>query len=221
MPNPRKRKKKKYQGEEVREADGYELIGKPFGPVQVGTSKADLYFAKDPYPTRDKMVGLSEHGTVYDFSGHRVCFGVEITESNYYKSKFFSGNSIRGTCVCSIKFDGRLVYSFFCHDAKTALVKAMGVIDQLCDHALDFTDPSTIIGREVYYQGKPAVIKSWYPDQGAIVVESVDGKGFGYSRWMVEPDDEYEQEMFDEMANDPSAKIDVFSHDVCWFRKTK
>lgn len=183
-----------------------------FGTVLVNGKAVELITGEHPHTRRDDShYARFEGGRIIGFSGHRVCTSIEIREHNYIKESELSGDDIRKACSLIIRFNGRQVYEGNYRDHLTALRYAPVKVDALMEHPLNvWMDDwhEREVGRSVYYYETPAKIARILPDQNAVIVEPVDGRGFPRPSWA----DEW-------MDHDPSSvKDSIFSGHFNWFR---
>ena len=206
-----------------------------FDRVIVDDRLYELGFGEHPYSRRDNNFYARPIGRDGDeptgFDGHRRPWRIEIMESNYMKSSGLSGDEVRQACGARLYQvlpargpSGvylKLIYAFGHRTAEACLQRIPGIMAKLSDFPVDLgkgegpEDFSDLVGRKVYYQHVPAQVRYYFPDQGAVVVEPVDGHLFPLAPWQKEDMDD----PFVAKEEMESAKVDLFTEHLWWFRK--
>lgn len=193
---------------------------KAFDVTTVGEGErrevVELVFGEHPHSRQDNNIYARwPDGRIEGFDGHRVLVDVQITSYNYLKSSGLSGNEVRKGGTAKISFNGRVVHSFFFRDAQRALLDAHALIDKLMEHPLNlWREGTSAVGRRIWYDGQPAVIRSVYRDSGELYVVPDGIERFDCPRdWMVSPD---LRGAWPDYAH--GLRLDVFSDRIGWFR---
>lgn len=215
---------------------------KPIERVLVGNRVMELGFGENPHSVSNNTFYVrSENGVVEGFDGHRLPWHIEVTESNYMKTSGLSGNEVRKACECRISLmlppGGRalnpggsfplhgsvkkLIYVTGHREALYSLIGLPSLLGQLAEHPARLFEGGPgefpeLVGRKVYYKNVPATVRNYFPDQGAVVIESEGGVPFPVSPWRLDGDDG----MPDDDWPRGQLKDDIFSDHFWWFRKS-
>jgi len=185
------------------------------GRLSDGT-EYELFFGQYPHSRRDNDIyARFENGDVHGFDGHRGLVRIEIEMSNYLKESGISGSEIRKGGVAKLFVDDALVHTFFARDPVYAMQQMTPLLTRLQEHPADVWSPQgreRLIGRKVYYDNVPGVVRSWLPDQGAVVIEADEGHSFPKPAWW--GDDEG-----DDWEWKDRIKTDLLSDKIWWFRR--
>ncbi len=100
---------------------------------------------------------------------NRICFEVTYKQRNYMKYKW-DDYDIRRTGTCTIKANGKKIYTFGSFDINFALAKAQYLIVALMEHPFNFINPQEEEGRKIWYYGLPAIVRNGY-EAGEIKIE--------------------------------------------------
>lgn len=154
------------------------------------------------------------------FSGHRIQVKIELETYNYLKESELSGDEVRKGGEGRIYLNGEQVTSFFFREIDYALLEARKQLDTIMEHPLQLWDADErkkIVGRKVYYQNVPAVVKYLMLDQGCVFLLPEQGHRF--------PIVAHEIETAKERGHAPDAedrdsvKIEITSPLIWWWRK--
>ncbi len=213
---------------------------KPFERVVVEDRVLELGHGEHPHSrSYDSFYVRNPRDTnsFESFSGHRRPWHIEIIESNYLKESHLSGNDVRGSCRCEISWmlppggadlkpDGvfsastgaikKPVYSFSAREAIYVIQRLPELLLKLGEFPVDLWKGGVgkfpdLVGRPIFYENTPAVVKDYWPDQGAVYIEAVD-KPFPRPVWMDDDD-------LDDDCHGQRRKDDLFSSRIYWFRK--
>lgn len=186
------------------------------GTVHVGGVATPLVFGEHPHSRMDNNLYVTMerdgHSEPVAFDGHRVMVGVSLETYNYLKSSHLSGDEVRKGGVGKILADGEVVYEFFFRDIRRALLEAYRLITDLYEHPSDWLSADCrekLVGRAVWYDRTPAIIKRLVVDQGCVVMETTDGQPFPDPIW-VEPG---------ESERESVIKSTIFDPKIWWFRE--
>lgn len=189
------------------------------------------YPSSRSYNTHYVRFGREDSPDYEGFDGHRYPWHIEISESNYLKTSGLSGNEVRKSCSVLIyvtttvpskpqagiepRIVRKLVYATGAREAEYALQKLPMLLGKLMEHTSqlwdgDENDFSCVVDRKVFYRDQPAVIRRYLPDQGAVIIESEDGKPFRRPVWA---DDDRDDDA------EASVKTDLFDEGIWWWRK--
>lgn len=189
---------------------------KAFDTITLGNETWDLVWGEHPHSrSDDRMYARAPDGRIEGFSGHRICFGVEIAEKNYLKESHLSGDEIRKGGSGRILADGVVIYEFFTRDCSNALLRAHAYIEQLKEAAggdwLTAKGREKLIGRKIYYDRTPAIIERCITDQGCIIIVPESGE-FPPPVYASEPEDFHREDA-------TSIKTEVIDPRIWWWRK--
>lgn len=101
-----------------------------------------------------------EDGTLEPYirtCGHRICWEINYKQTNWIKHKWGSAD-LRASGTCTIKANGRQIYSFGTSSLEYALPKAQSLVVELSEHPYNFFDPEKEKGRRIWYYNLPATI---------------------------------------------------------------
>lgn len=200
---------------------GSQFGKKPFDRVVIDGRSYDLVHGEHPHSYSENnayVVPTGEPPTAENaiaFDGHRLCWRVEVKESNYLKESELSGDQVRKACGCRIYLNDRLVYAFTHRTADSALLEAHRLLIVLSEHPLSPWLSEEIVGRRVYYGRVPAVVRLWFPDQGCVVIEAAEHHKFAP---IVAFDPEPGESIEEPDAQD-SIKVEVLNWNINWFRE--
>lgn len=193
---------------------GDKADSKAFDAIRLHGQTLDLIHGEHPHSRSDSSIYARwPSGRIDSFNGHRVRARVEVEEENYLKESELSGDDIRKGGSCKIYLNDFPVYEFFHRDAQWALLRAHHILGELYDLPVrlwDEAERQALIGRKVYYQRHPAVVRYYFPDQGCVTLDPV-GEGFPPAPYAIE--DGYEG------SDDGSVKVDVLDKGIWWWRK--
>jgi hypothetical protein len=167
-----------------------------FGWTRIGEKDhgaLEVLYGEHPHSTSDnRLYARDDHGTIYDFDGHRILIDVVIRSYNYLKESDLSGDEVRKGGNCQILADREPIYGFFFRDPQYALLRAHGLITQLSEHSMSLLTSESRqkeIGRKVYYDRTPARIERLYLDQGCVWLVPEPGHKFAAPVWEDNPKD--------------------------------
>ncbi len=192
---------------------------KAFDTITLHGRQYDLIFGEHPHSRRDNNVyARSPSGEIEEFDGHRLCWRVEIEESNYLKESELSGDEIRKGGSYKLFVDGECIYEGFCRSVESGMkfaARKMEELEEACGG--DWLRSKTrerMIGRPIFYHGVPAVITSIIVDQGCVIIQAADGYKLAAPVYEEDPDD---------LALDHSdgVKDEVTSPHIWWWREAE
>lgn len=174
----------------------------------------EVLYGEHPHSRNDnRYYARDDHGTIYEFDGHRILVDVQIKAHNYLKESYLSGDQIRKGGECVILSNREPVYSFFFRDTRRALLHAHHLIGVLSEHSSGIMrkeDRERLPGRKIFYREKPAVIEQLILDQGCVIIRSSDGEPF--------PPPVY-REKGESDERETAIKDDILSPHIWWFRE--
>jgi hypothetical protein len=152
---------------------------KAFATASVGTTQVELVFGEHPHSRQDHNIyARYPDGRIENFDGHRILTRIEIGETNYLKESELSGDEIRKGGYGKIFFDGIQCYEFFHRDAEWACLRAKQLVAELKEHSSGWANKKNrdkLVGRKVFWERTPAIIKSLIVDQGCVILEPESG----------------------------------------------
>lgn len=212
---------------------------KPIGSVVVEGKPYVLGQGKHPHSRNysNHYIATSDHPSGRDddyvgFDGHRFPWHVEISESNYMKESELSGDEVRKSCAVQVYVKvvsgeraiprNKLVFGFGSRTAEYALQKLPALLNQLREHpgelyAGDLDEFPKLIGRKVYWRDQPGVVRLYFPDQGAVVIDPLPGKRFRTPAYRL--DDRDDDDDVDDLDDEGSIKADLLDGNIWWFRR--
>lgn len=108
---------------------------------------------------------------------HRICWEICYKQTNHTKYKWDDWD-VRSSGRCTIKANGKEIYSFGSSDLGYALGKAQALCIELMEHPYNFLDQNSEEGRKIWYYGLPASISvnDHHPGEISIVpdLENID-----------------------------------------------
>ena len=145
------------------------------------------------------------------FDGERVCWGLKYDTWNYTKTKW-GDTEVRSSSLITITRNGEPFYDTH------GIHKALDLLEYLRanEHPLDLQDygyDKKCIGRKVWWKGQKAIVSRWVKGQACVILtpDPEIGKFTCPAEW-VGNDIMWHDE------NTTELKIDIFSHNVDWFR---
>lgn len=186
------------------------------GKFQDGV-KYELFHGEHPHSRDDNNVyARLKSGVIYEFDGHRIQVKISIETFNYLKSSGLTGDEIKKGGRALIFFDNVLVYGLTFRDPLHVLLEIHQLLPKLFEFPIDWkevcqegTHPQ-IVDRKIYYHDVPATITNWFPEQGCVMIEAVEGRRFPKPAWREEEEEDPHR-----------VKDDIFSPHIWWFRKEK
>lgn len=176
-----------------------------------GTSgKMRLFFGDHPHSRQDNNIYAKIGDATYAFSGNRRLEHLEFVSSNYLKSSSLSGDEIRMTGRCIIRFRDRVVYGFGYRTIEEALLTARAKLLELSEFSLNLVAGESPIGQKVYYKHVAGTVKYWYPEDGHVVIVSAHGCHFS-TMSLDDPSDKFKKV--------EEVKADLLDPNIFWFRK--
>lgn len=196
---------------------GNEAAAKAFDTVKVDGRTYELFFGEHPHSRQDNSVyARGEDGGIEAFDGHRLCWRVEVEESNYLKESEYSGDQIRKSGVYRIFVDGECIYEGFCRSVSSGMKLAermMELMSEVCSGDwLRTKTRASMLGRKIFYHGVPAVITRLFVDQGAVIIEAAEGHRLMPPPYVDDPQDWA-------IDNSDGVKDVVTSPHIWWWRK--
>ena len=193
---------------------------RPFGVAILGSAdkgcEVELLFGESPHTRSDNQIYAKfSDGHVEEFDGHRILIDVSIKCNNYMKESHYSGDQIRKGGSCVISADGIAVFEFFFRDPQWALLRAHRLIEELGEHSSHWLSKSArneLVGRKVYYDRTPAIVKRLVEDQGCVILEPDGVDRFPSPVWRDADDDWGDDYEF-------SLKVEVLDPKIWWHRK--
>lgn len=184
---------------------------KGFDTVTIHGEEYDLIHGEHPHSRRDNSTyARSKTGGITGFDGHRVCFKIEIEESNYFKFSGLSGDEIRKGGNVKVFANGVQVFDEFTRSYENGYRLAHNFIIAMEENWGWFPkDVEKEIGRVVGYQEQLFKIKSFVVSQACIILETLDGKS--RKKWLWEDDEDFDDEN--------TIKVELTSEHLTWYPK--
>ncbi len=187
---------------------------KAFDTVKIDGETYDLIFGEHPHSRQDNNIyARSPKGSITGFDGHRLPFKIIIEETNYMKSSGLSGDQIRKSCTGKLFLNDVQIFDCY-HRTYDRCFKQIERFRD--DMEMNWSwYPKNIkekIGKEVGYREQLFVIKSIIVDQGAMILETPDGKPRKLFMWESEEDN-------DDIHD--SLKVEITSPHLDWYPKIK
>lgn len=113
---------------------------------------------------------------------NRICWEINYKQKNTVKLKW-GDYDIRNGGTCTMKANGKEVYSFFSRDAVWALTKASTLMVKLIEHPYNFINPEKEEGRKIWYYGLPAKISPSKFNPGEIKIIPDHSTGISKDSW--------------------------------------
>lgn len=197
---------------------GSERDAKAFDTIQLHGHTYELFFGENPHSRQDNNIyARSPSGQVESFDGHRLCWRIEVEESNYLKESELSGDEIRKGGSYKLFVDGECIYEGFCRSVDSGMKMAAAMKDSLGEVAggdwLRAKSREKMIGRQVFYDGVPAVITSLIVDQGCVMIQAAEGHELRPPVYEEDPDDWRLEH------RDFGVKAEVTSPHIWWWRR--
>ena len=191
---------------------------KAFDTIQLHGATYELFFGEHPHSRQDNSIyARSPSGQIESFDGHRLCWRIEVEESNYLKESELSGDEIRKGGSYKLFVDGECIFDGFCRSVESGIKMASAKKDALCEVAggdwLRATTRQKMIGRPIFYHGVPAVITSLIVDQGCVIIKAAEGHELSPPVYEEDPDD-WRPDHSD------GVKDDVTSPHIWWWRSS-
>lgn len=188
-----------------------------------GERQIDLIQGQFPHSRSDDRTYGRLTGTlppdaprIYSFSGHRVRVHLDIQEYNYLKESDLSGDDIRKGCMLHVQLNDVLAYGKFTRTYSQALHEAAQLVPRLLELPVSLAQPGfpELIGRRVRYQGCPATVELYFPEQGALILALAPGCELPPPDYL-SPE---ERELYDPKDDENQRpKIDLFSERLWWW----
>lgn len=170
--------------------------------VYIGNSIKELKFESGigDYPNTGCHVdGIS-------FDGHRVLWGFSYEPHNYLKESELSGEEYRKGGWIRYFRNKIQVYEEFCREAENAIPKLQTTLWKLQE-----IDWDNLVGRKIFYERTPAIIKSLILEQGCAIIIPDGVSDF--------PDPVYAEEEWQKNEESDHLKVDLISPKIWWYRK--
>lgn len=188
---------------------GSESAAKAFDTITMHGRTYDLIFGEHPHSRQDNNIyARSADGQIEEFDGHRLCWRIEVEESNYLKESEMSGDEIRKGGSFKLYVDGECIYEGFCRSVESGMRMALEMKAKLNDVASgDWLRSKTrdkMIGRPIFYYGVPAIITRLIVDQGCVMIEAAEGHQLAAPPYEEHPEDwalEHKDGVKDEVAS--------------------
>lgn len=182
---------------------------KPYGVAKMGEQTVELISGQHPHSRQDNNTyAKTTDGTIYGFSGHRLCFKIEIEEDNYLKSSYLSGDEIRKICTGKLWVNGVQVYEAghrgyeMCYFRIQEFILKMEENWGWYPHNLAQWEGKTIGYKEQLFK-----ITRFIVGQGCMILSTTTG--LPRKRFMYEDHDEYELEN--------TIKVELTSDGITWY----
>lgn len=202
---------------------GNKAKDKSFGTATVGQDNprtVDLVFGEHPHSySENNIYARYADGSIEEFDGHRIQVKIELETFNYLKESHFSGDEIRKGGEGRIFLNGEQITSYFFREIEYGLTQAKGELTKLMDHPVSWWDAKErekMVGRKVYYENTPAVVKYLFLDQGCVVLEPEAGHQFPIPAHELE---EAKNEGRQPEREERTVKIEFTSKSIWWWRK--
>lgn len=153
---------------------------------------------------------------IYDFSGHRLPFKIEIEESNYLKSSGLSGDEIRKSCTGKLFLNNVQIFDCGGRTYERAFKNIQNFIDSMEGNWSWF--PNKINeweGKIVKYEGQLFKIEIFIVSQACMILVTPDGKPRKPFQSEVE---DFENDDFDGME---TVKVEINSERIWWYPTKK
>jgi len=184
---------------------------KPFGEARLGDEDVELIFGQYPHSRQDNNIyAKTKGGSIYGFSGHRLCFKILIEENNYLKTSSLSGDEIRKSCTGKLSVNGVQVFEAWHRGYERCYQKIQEFILNMEEHWGWYPlQTEKEIGRVIGYREQLFKIKSFIIPQGCMILETLDGNPRKKFLW--EDNDDYEGES--------TVKVEITADGITWFPK--
>lgn len=156
---------------------------------------------------------------ILEFSGRSVCWSIAFEETNYLRK-----GEMREGGRCNIYRNGKKFFEVGGRDANYALAKAQYRLLQLQEHPINFWSrkwKEELIGRKIWYNNDPCIIRSIIEDQGCIMIEPDRSaiQFFRPSPWQIDAEDIIDP--FTHYNGGEDIKADYLDPNINWFRNDK
>ena len=151
------------------------------------------------------------------FEGYRVCIDIDIRQVNEREVNSWKGrDEIRGRTYAKVLFNKEPVYEVCHRDISQLLLQLQVVIPKLMnlpalmEHLRTqryLSEIPPLIGRKVFYQNHPGIIRSFIGHQGCVTIEADPGP---WPTPVWDTDDDYEK--------NEDVKTDILSPHIWWYR---
>ncbi len=197
---------------------GSETSPASFGRTMVGSEIVDLLWGEHPHSRSDnRMYARFSDGRIEGFSGHSLLHSIFFQDVNYLKESELSGDEVRKGGACTIMINGFPCAKFSYREITWALLEAhkcLAKFEAFPIQLWDEKERSGIVGRKVYYNNHPAVIRYFFEEDLDIVLLADPGPF---------PLCAYEQEDMKEgmdidRDDSNSVKDSIFSPHIWWYR---
>jgi len=150
------------------------------------------------------------------FEGYRVCIDIDIRQVNEREVNSWKGrDEIRGRTYAKVLFNKEPVYEVCHRDIFKLLLQLQVVIPKLMNlpALMDYLrtqgslSETTLIGRKVFYQNHPGIIRSFIGHQGCVMIKADPGP-WPAPVWATEDDHEKNEDV----------KTDILSPHIWWYR---
>lgn len=198
---------------------GKEGSSKPFDNVKIGDSDFELIHGEFPHSRQDNTTyarSKENPEIIYDFSGHRLPFKIEIEESNYLKSSGLSGDEIRKSCTGKLFLNNVQIFDCGGRTYERAFKNIQSFIDSMEEKWSWFPNKlDEYEGKIVKYEGQLFKIERFIVSQACMILVTPDGKPRKPFQYEVE---DFENHDFDGME---TVKVEINSERIWWYPTKK
>jgi hypothetical protein len=154
------------------------------------------------------------------FQGHHICVDVDIRQVNEREVNSWKGrDEVRGRTYAKVLFNKEPVYEISRGDLSRTLLQLQVVIPELMQlpalteylksKMLGHGTGNSLIGRKVFYQNHPGIIKSFIGEQGCVMIEADPGP-WPTPAWAIGNEDMHE--------GNENVKTNILSPHIWWYR---
>ncbi|MBN6186332.1 hypothetical protein JQN58_04945 [Aneurinibacillus sp. BA2021] len=152
------------------------------------------------------------HENLIQFAGHSVNWGIQLEQHNRIKCKWDEAEALESMRAV-ITRNGEKFYSVPGRTFDYCYTAAMQIIYRAQEHVIPFhfrDFEKDLIGRKIYYDRVPAIIKSYIKGQGCVMIEPEEGYTFPRPIYL---------DRGEEHEDSTSVKADMFADGyIWWFR---
>lgn len=198
---------------------GNQSKSEPFDNVKIGDSDFELIHGEFPHSRQDNTTyarSKENPEIIYDFSGHRLPFKIEIEESNYLKSSGLSGDEIRKSCIGKLFLNNIQIFECGGRTYERAFKNIQSFIDSMEEHWSWFPNNlNECEGKIIKYEGQLFKIERFIVSQACMILVTPDGK----------PRKPFQSEIQDFENNDfdgmETLKVEINSERIWWYPTKK
>lgn len=184
---------------------------KAYDTIKIGETEYELIHGEHPHSRRDNTTyarNKENPESITGFDGHRICFKIELEETNYYKSSGLSGDEIRKGGSVKVFANGVQVWDEFARNYENGYRMAHNfIIDMEQNWGWFPKDCKKEIGRVVGYNEQLFKIESFVVSQSCVILATIDGK----------PRKRFLYEDLDEDIDNETLKVELTSPQLTWF----